>query len=394
MRNITLDFLDVLPLEKQQIELVERKGIGHPDSICDGVAESVSRALSREYQKRFGVILHHNTDQCELIGGRAKPAWRGGNILKPQYMLIGGRATAETGKENIPVGEIAVKAARDYLSENFKELDLRKDVILDQKVGQGSSDLQDVFKRKGTPRSNDTSFGVGYAPLSTLEKLTLETANYLNFKCKIKAAGKDVKVMGVRRKEGKKDKIILTVACAIVGRYVDDMEHYKNTISQICSELLDNASKKTNMDVDIHVNTADDYCHEFGVYRTVTGLSSECGDDGSVGRGNRANGLIAPFRPVSLEAVAGKNPVNHVGKIYNILANKMAQDIVDKTGAAQVYIRLMSQIGKPIDQPLVASLQLIGDRKIENKARKIADYWLEHVTDVTNWCVKDKINVF
>jgi S-adenosylmethionine synthetase len=29
-------------------EAVERKGLGHPDTICDALAESFSRALSRE----------------------------------------------------------------------------------------------------------------------------------------------------------------------------------------------------------------------------------------------------------------------------------------------------------------------------------------------------------
>ncbi|MBM3309782.1 MAG: methionine adenosyltransferase [Candidatus Altiarchaeales archaeon] len=388
MKNITIDFLNMLPLERQQIELAERKGVGHPDSICDGIAESVSRTLSREYIKRFGVILHHNTDQCELIGGRAKPAYKGGRVVKPQYVLLGGRATAHVGKEAIPVGDIAVGAAKKYLSDNFKELNVSSDVVLDQKIGEGSADLQSVFKRNGIPKSNDTSFGVGYAPLSTLEKLTLEASNYLNHKCKIKAAGKDTKVMGVR----KNSKIILTVACAMVGKYLNDLEHYRNTVGQIRSELVGHLSKKTPMEVEVDVNTADDY-QSGDVYLTVTGLSSEQGDDGSVGRGNRANGLIAPFRPVSLEATAGKNPVNHVGKIYNLLASKMAEDIA-KAGAEQIYVRLMSQIGKPIDQPLVASLQLIGDRKMESKAREIADYWLEHVTEVKEWCISDKVSVF
>lgn len=392
MRNITVDFLNTLPLEEQGIELVERKGIGHPDSICDGVAETVSRTLSREYIKRFGVILHHNTDQCELVGGKTSPVYGGGKLIKPQYMLLGGRATSQAEKEAIPVGEIAIKAARKYLTENFRELDVKKGVIIEQKLGEGSADLKAVFRRKGIPNSNDTSFGVGYAPLSTLERLTLGVSNHLNYKSRIKAAGKDTKVMGVRKKEKGRDMIILTVACAMVSKYIDDLEHYKNIISEIRSELLDLASKKTPMDVDIAVNTADNY--ERGeVYLTVTGLSSEHGDDGSVGRGNRANGLIAPFRPVSLEATAGKNPVNHVGKLYNILANKIAEDIAS-AGVRQVYVRLMSQIGKPIDQPLVASLQLIGDKSMEKKAREITDYWLEHVTDVKEWCLKDKVSVF
>ncbi|MFB6147348.1 MAG: methionine adenosyltransferase, partial [Candidatus Nanohaloarchaea archaeon] len=60
-------------MENCETELVERKGIGHPDSICDGVAESVSRALCREYRDRFGKVLHHNTDEVQLVAGSSEP---------------------------------------------------------------------------------------------------------------------------------------------------------------------------------------------------------------------------------------------------------------------------------------------------------------------------------
>jgi S-adenosylmethionine synthetase len=388
MRSIKVDFLDVLPLEDQPIELVERKGVGHPDSICDGVVEAVSRGLSKHYLEKFGAVLHHNTDKCLLIGGKSEWKFGGGVIIKPQHLILGGRATAFFDKQKIPIDEIALNSARDYLKENFSEIQPDKNFTLEERIGEGSVDLKSVFMRTGMPKSNDTSFGVGYAPLSTLERLTIDASNHLNFTSKIKAAGKDTKVMGVRKEK----KIILTVACAMVSKYVKDIGEYIKIKGQIKKELTGVLSKKTDMDVQVEVNTADDIPNG-EVYLTVTGLSSEQGDDGSVGRGNRCNGVIAPFRPVSLEAVAGKNPVNHVGKIYNLLADKIAAEIA-QAGAKQVYVRLMSQIGKPIDQPLVASLQLIGDRKLENKARQIADYWLEHVTDVTEWCLDCKVNVF
>ncbi len=388
MKNIVVDFLDTKPLEKQQVELVERKGIGHPDSICDGVAESVSRGLCREYIKRFGGIMHHNTDQVELIGGESNPIYRGGEIIRPMYLLLSGRATTYVGNEKVPIGRIAIESARNYLKDTIKELNLDNSIIIDQRLGQGSSDLCNVFQRKGIPKSNDTSFGVGFAPLSTVENLTLQVADYLNFKCKIKAAGKDIKVMGVR----KNHEITLTIACAMISKYLDDLDDYKETIQKMKFEVEGVVAKLTDKKVNIEINTADDY-EKGSVFLTVTGTSAEHGDDGSVGRGNRANGLIAPFRPTSLEATSGKNPVNHVGKIYNLLSNLIAQDIA-KEGAEQVYVRLMSQIGKPINNPLVASVQIIGDKKLENKARKITDYWLEHVTDITQMCVDGKIRTF
>jgi len=388
MRNIVVEFSNETPLEKQSVELVERKGIGHPDSICDGLAESVSRTLSREYMERYGEILHHNTDQVELVGGGARPEFGGGEITRPMYILLSGRATTIVEDEEIPVGTIAIEAARNYIEENFPNIDVDSHVEIEEKLGHGSADLRHVFAREGVPKSNDTSFGVSFAPLSLTEKLVLETERYINGNLGMKEVGQDIKVMGVRNN----DKITLTVAAAMVSKYLDDLNHYKSAIEEFNSKLKDFVAGITEKEVEIHINTGDDY-ERGSVYLTVTGTSAEHGDDGSVGRGNRANGLITPYRPMSMEATAGKNPVNHVGKLYNILSNKIATQIADE-GAEQVYVRIMSQIGKPIDQPLVVSVQLIGDESIEQKAREITDHWLENVTDVTKMCLDGVVCTF
>ena len=56
----------ISPLQTaDEVEIVERKGIGHPHTICDALAETLSRNLCQEYQRRFGEILHHNaTRRC------------------------------------------------------------------------------------------------------------------------------------------------------------------------------------------------------------------------------------------------------------------------------------------------------------------------------------------
>ncbi len=369
---------------------MERKGIGHPDSICDGLAEAVSRELSKEYVKRYGRVLHHNTDQVELVGGLAHPRYKGGDFIEPIYILLSGRATADLGDQKIPVGIIAVNAAKKYLKQNFRNLDVDNYVKIDQKIGRGSADLQHVFDQKGgVPKSNDTSFGVGYAPMSITEELVLKTEKYINGGgLNMKATGEDVKVMAVRNK----NKITLTVACAIVSKYVDDLDSYISTIEELHTKLLDQAAKLTDKEVEIHINTADDY-KDGSVYLTMTGLSAETGDDGSVGRGNRANGLITPYRPMSLEATSGKNPINHVGKMYNLLSKEIADDIAE-AGAEQVYVRILSQIGKPIDQPIMAAIELVGDKAMEAKARKIADQWLADIGQITQMCIDAKVCTF
>jgi Archaeal S-adenosylmethionine synthetase len=116
-RNIKVEALHQVPLEKQQIELVERKCIGHPDSLADGVAESISRALSMAYIEECGAILHHNTDQGEVVAGESLPKYGGGKVIRPIYMLLDGRATKQFDGINIPTDSIAIEAARNYLKK-------------------------------------------------------------------------------------------------------------------------------------------------------------------------------------------------------------------------------------------------------------------------------------
>ena len=101
------------------------------------------------------------------------------------------------------------------------------------------------------------------------------------------------------------------------------------------------------------------------MYLTVLGTSAEGADSGQVGRGNKVNGVIALNRPIGIEAAAGKNPVSHVGKIYTLLTHRIAGEIyANVPGLREVYIWLCSQIGKPIDQPLIASAQLVLQRDV------------------------------
>lgn len=396
-RNIVVEPLRTVHIEEQQIELVERKGLGHPDSIADGVSESVSRALCRLYLDEYGRILHHNTDETQVVGGGSEPKFGGGRITAPMYVLLVGRATTEVDGEKLPIRQVAIDAAKKYVGSVCAHLDVEKHVDWDCKIGSGSVDLRGVFEQKAV-LSNDTSFGVGFAPYSDTERLVLESERFLTTKLKKKlpALGEDVKVMGFRDN----NKIHLTVAAALVDSEIADASEYASVLEQIHDKLADQAAKLTNREVVIDVNTADD--PELGrFYLTVTGLSMEAGDDGSVGRGNRANGLITPCRPMSLEASAGKNPVNHVGKIYNILGNLIAQDVVKETGGnvREVHVRLLAQIGRPVDQPLIASVQLLPAAgvklaQVKGKAEAVADHWLGQIDTIPQRLLTDKISVF
>ena len=396
-RNIQVEPLRTVHIEEQAVELVERKGLGHPDSIADGISESVSRALCRLYLDEFGRILHHNTDETQVVGGASDPKFGGGKVTQPIYVLLVGRATTEVNGEKLPIRSVAVDAAKRYVHSICDHLDVDKQVEFDCKIGAGSVDLRGVFEQKQV-LANDTSFGVGFAPFSDTERLVLESERFLTTKLKKKlpALGEDVKVMGYRFN----DKIHLTVAAALVDSEVANPAEYASVCEEIHDKLADQASKLTTREVTIDVNTADD--PELGrYYLTVTGLSMEAGDDGSVGRGNRANGLITPCRPMSLEASAGKNPINHVGKIYNILGNLIAQDIVKEAGGnvREVHVRILSQIGKPVDEPQVASLQILPAAgvklpQLRKDAEAVAQGWFDRIDTIPQKLLTDKISVF
>jgi len=404
MKNIKVSQLRWPGVESLEIEMVERKGVGHPDYIADGIAEAVSKGLCEYYIRNYGVILHHNVDKVLVVGGQAKPVFGGGEILHPIYIIVSGRATyyvrTPDGVDFVPIGKIVLESARRWLKNNFRYLDPDTHVIIDYKIGQGSADLVGVYElgKESIPLANDTSFGIGFAPLSTLEKLVLETERLLNspqVKSSIPAVGEDVKVMGLRI--GKK--ITLTIAAAIVSRHVRDKDEYLAVKEAIREKVLDLASKiAPQHDVEVHVNTADRV--EQGIfYLTVTGTSAEHGDDGATGRGNRANGLITPMRPMSLEATAGKNPVSHVGKIYNVLARIIAEKIHSQLkNANEVYVSLLSQIGRPINDPLVADIKIVADGELTldqvNEAKRIAEEELDKVKEITRLILEDKVMLF
>jgi S-adenosylmethionine synthetase len=389
-RNITVERSDTVPMDGQQFELVERKGTGHPDTICDSVMEAVCVDLCREYRSRFGHICHHNIDKGLLVAGRSLPKTGGGVVLEPMKLIFGDRATYACNGQLVPVGEIAEAAAKRWIRENLLFVDPDKHLIFQNEIKPGSPELTDAFARK-VIGANDTSVGVGYAPLSETERIVLAVEQFLNspdLKERFSEAGEDIKIMGCRN--GKT--LTLTVAVAFVDRFVLNPDHYFERKAALHEELLAfvESQRYTFDSVKIEINTLDDPARgEDGLYLTVLGTSAEGGDGGQVGRGNRVNGLIAFGRPQTTEAAAGKNPVNHVGKIYSILSHKIAARIHrEVAGVREATVFLCSQIGRPIDQPLIASARLTPEpgadmAELQNRARSIID---SELAEIDSFC--------
>lgn len=387
--------------QDQPVEIVERKGIGHPDTICDALAEELSRSLCRFYLENFGLILHHNVDKVLLWGGSSQSAFGGGKVLAPMEIFMAGRATCEYKGIKVPLQELVENSCHRWLNSHLHELDVDHHTKIHSLNRPGSSDLVELYLRQqqtGIALANDTSCGVGYAPLSELESVVLEVEQRLNsaeFKSHFPEVGEDIKVMGIKR-----DKHLdLTVACAFIDRYISDTQDYQQKKIQL-EKQVENATRMiTSRPLTIIVNSADDIASQ-SLYLTVTGTSAEAGDDGEVGRGNRVNGLITPYRPMNMEAAAGKNPVTHVGKLYNIVAMQIAKTIVDTIPEVnEAYCYLVSQIGKPIKEPKVVDLKLnmvedLSVASVQNQIEEIVQHQLSCIDDIRNKIIEGTLLVY
>ena len=368
---------------EQTVEIVERKGKGHPDSICDAIMESISVALCQTYMREFGRILHHNIDKGLLAAGRTEKRFGGGKVLRPMQLIIGDRATFRAEGNEIPVNDIAVDAAKRWIRENLRSVDPEGDVDYRSVLAEGSEELVSIFAGPADVRgANDTSAAIGYYPLSPTENVILELERYLNsreFKERFPDTGEDAKVMGLR----KEDALSITVAMPLLCRHISSEEMYFTRKREIHQDMLAFLNRFRNKDFKhftVHYNTLDLQGRGLnGVYLSLLGTSAEDADSGQVGRGNAVNGVIPLFRPMGTEAVAGKNPVSHVGKIYSVLAHNTAKTIYEGVeDIKEAHVFLLSRIGDPIDRPRMANVKLLLQRgretkKATNQAKEIME---------------------
>lgn len=363
--DITYD-IDVarVPRYDPPVEFVERKGAGHPDTLCDTLAEGLARDLAAWYLERHGELRHFNVDKALLAAGQVRVGFGGGEVTGPSRLILAGKADVRDGHP--PLGAMT-RAAYDRLGRVLPWARLPGDYQVEIRLNPSSDDLLPLLERgaraDGVPLANDTSFAVVSLPRSPLESAVHAVERAL-----AEAAvqgrppiGRDVKVMGSRRG----NEVRLTVAAAAIASLVPDADAYrdvKRRVHGVAEETVRTAFADAGRvlgRLEVHVNEAD--LPPDGAYLTLTGSSAEAGDDGQVGRGNRVGGLITPHRPMSLEAACGKNPLGHVGKLYHAVAWDACEAILALDGVDGVTVRLLSRIGRPVDRPVAAQVEVAGE---------------------------------
>ncbi len=398
-QEIFIESITGIPTFKKRFEIVERKGIGHPDTICDLIMNEVSIELSKLYLKETGAVQHHNMDKGLLVAGQSENNFGGGKITKPMKFILGDRATFLTDSRQLPIGDFAVNTAKTWFEKNLRFV---KDEHVEYQVeiGTSSKELQSIFKDPKSFAANDTSALVGYAPFTNTESIVLETEEFINsneFKKEFPESGEDVKVMGFRNNEH----LDLTIAMAFVDRYVESENNYFKRKDEMLQSINEFLSKKIKDSFETQINCLDKVGKGIdGLYLTVLGISADSADSGEVGRGNMANRVISPSRPAGAEATAGKNPVSHIGKIYNALSFRMADQIHKEVSALdEVFVWMYNVIGRPVSEPKAVIIQPIisSDSKLEdaekNKITDIVENNLEQIDDFCKDLISGKIKI-
>jgi S-adenosylmethionine synthetase len=354
--RILVETLAGPPVADRRLELVERKGLGHPDAMCDALVEGISLALARMYLERAGVVLHYNIDKAFLVAGQCRKGFGGGEITAAMEFIVGDRATLRLGGgdggTSFPVEETVRAAVDGWVSDHLPHVRLPAQLRTRVVLQPGSAELRGIYEPAAEAlAANDTSGASGYAPLTPTEQLVLDVERYLNgpiFKAAFPDTGQDVKVFGLRRDE----RLSLTVAMPFLSEHVASEAVYFVRKEAVLAALAERF-RDAPLALAWHLNTLDRPGQGAdGTYLTLTGTSAEDADSGQVGRGNRANGLIPFARPAGSEAAPGKNPVAHPGKLYSVLSHRMAQEITARCpGLREAYVHLATRIGDPVDRP-------------------------------------------
>lgn len=366
---------------ERTVEIVERKGTGHPDTLADGLAEKLSRVYSTYTLEKYGAVLHHNFDKVGLMGGETKLEFGKYKITKPIRVLINGRASSVFGNDAIPVKDMLISAAKSFLSDRLLGIDPNKDLRIMYEVATGSSpgsvgnesnlrnrwfqpnSLDDLSERKSL-NCNDTSLGTAFYKRSIVENCVWTIEQELNgnvFRSFHPWIGSDIKIMAVRTETTMK----FTMAIPQLADYVNSTSEYITNKEFLYSYVMEKLQRLAEgYEIQLDINTRDRIGNSTDLYLTATGSSIEMGDEGFVGRGNRIGGLITPFRPYTMEGICGKNPVYHTGKMYSIAAWEISRKIYEENGL-DVDVMIVGQSGHQLNRPW--SIVFSGDVQTADK---------------------------
>lgn len=392
--------------DDKAIEVVEKKGIGHPDSLADGLAEAISYVYSKYCLKNFGYILHHNMDKINVLGGRSSAGFGFGEQLDRIRVIINGRMSLSFGGIEIPVFDIASQTVRKYFKTLIPTLDVDKDIRIFDFINRAGgaphkgnkwfrpNSVADLPEVK-LPRANDTCSVVNSNPYSKIEALSLSIHDlfYKSFlEKKYDYLGTDIKIMIMRIEK----EVSITMCIPFLGSKTPDLTFYISKKEELKKMILKHAKdalgKYYSITLDINMR---DNPKINDLYILANGTAAESGDEGIVGRGNRSSGFIASYRPYSIEASQGKNPTYFGGKVYDLFTRRLSQELFDKMGI-NTNVFVMTQNGALLKQPSNIIIQIEGEEAVldEKKIKTITEKHLLTVDDTWKEIMTEQENLY
>jgi S-adenosylmethionine synthetase len=351
------------------IEVVERKGLGHPDTIADALAERMSVAYSRHCQQLFGAVLHHNLDKVYLRGGHCQTSLGAFEMTEPVTLVIGGRVSTSFGGQRIGHQILFEQTARDYLTTVLPGFDHTRWLRIEHATTDRSrfptwfhpralADLPELT----SPTASDTVAVTGWWPHTPTEQLTLALERHLNQEGqgpRDQRLGQDIKIMAIRHGQH----VDVTANVAVHPLAAPDTATYDEIIAEVHAELAKVADTTLGgaLNYQLRVNSGDANPYR-GKRHYLLGSGSclELGEEGFVGRGNTTAGLIPVHRPKSAEAAFGKNPTYHAGKVYSLHAEMASRAIYAATGTPAT-VTIVARHSDPLIAPALVHVGLHGD---------------------------------
>ena len=339
--------------EKNKIEIVERKGIGHPDTLADALAEELSRVYSQYCLDKYDAVLHHNLDKLYIGAGWNTNTFGSVTKIQPIKVVVNGRISDSCNGEKIDLENMFCNTIKEYLGTVLPHLNVKDDldIIINStqytRVNHWFSPrtVDDVPDAKEA-FANDTSVITTFYPYTICEMLAVELERYFwtpNDKGypvpNYKEIGQDIKVMVDRI-----DKEINVIVCMpVISTEITSREDYYAVVQDYQCRLNDIAKRiceGTSYSVSVIINASYDNDNRGTLYILSLGTSAECGEEGLVGRGNSSRGVISTYRPNSVEAPAGKNPRYHAGRVLSFMGNRLSKAIYDQVGIKNQIVML------------------------------------------------------
>ena len=387
--------------DKTRLEVVERKGLGHPDTLADGIAESAAIEYAKYCLDRFGIIPHHNLDKATIIGGLCLQKFGGGQFVEPVKMIFQGRASKSFGGEIIPLEEIQSTAAKNYIARVMPHLDINNPLqYASSSVTSSNSSrpywytpesIEDLPEYAGkNPRANDTATMTSYWPLTNIEKLALDLEGYFYKdnqedlpEPRFDFIGQDIKVMCVRN--GKK--VTVTICIPQVTSCTPNRNLYNEREEAIEEKLLVYAKELMGDQFTIKLKVNPTVAGKNPMPYLVTGGSCvDFGEEGAVGRGNKTHGLISSFRPNTMEAPHGKNPVYFVGKILGYQADLIAKKIYERLNTGCQVI-MQADIGDDLFDPariIISTEKTVSKKEVDQTVTECLNLGRETTNIIIN----------